>query len=327
MTPDDLDEVWANLPLPSSSSELEARELPSAAEVWLAVDRSRRPHLLVQVPAGTVLSDTSTHGMRVGVAGHEIPGRGPSHYIDLTCIADSVRAKFAVVAADIVRAVEGIAVPQRPAAVAAALSQWRWFWDVDPESLTASDAVGLFGELWFLTRWCGPNPDAVAAWEASQGARHDFQWSQWSVEVKTTAAAGPAVHRISPLSQLEDPDSGRLYLFSLRLQRDRLSRNTLTSLVEAASNALVAHPDVLSVFLSRLAVRGYSPASRGRALQGYRIGGEMLYEVSAGFPRLTTSALAPLLPTGVGGISYELDTSACGEWLRATAPKWPPTSV
>ncbi len=158
MTPDDLESVWTSLPLPGSTTELEARELSHGADMWLAVDRSRHVHLLLRVPDGSTLPDAKTHGMRVVVAAHAIPGRGAAHYVDLTCVADTVRAKFAVVAADIVRAVDGAPVDHRLSLVAAALSQWRWFWDVDADALTATDAVGLFGELWFLTRWCGVTP-------------------------------------------------------------------------------------------------------------------------------------------------------------------------
>ena len=97
--------------------------------------------------------------------------------------------------------------------------------------------VGLFGELWFLVQWAGPSAGSVQAWEASDGARHDFQWPQYSVEVKATSRSGPIVHSIQISNSWRTLRTGDLYLYSLRVARDALAANTVTSLVRSLVNA------------------------------------------------------------------------------------------
>lgn len=324
MTPETLETAWASLALAGSPYQLEATEVDRAADVWVALDHSGGRHLLVRVPDGATLPTSQTQGLRAVVARHRIAGRADASYVDLSCASEAVLPRYAVVAADVVSDVANHPAEDRLPRIAATLSQWRWFWDVDPEGLSPADAVGLFGELWFLTRWVGASSESVAAWAASEGARHDFQWPDFSVEVKTTTNLGSPRHRINSLGQLEDAETGNLFLFSLRISRDRLAQNTLGSLVRAITTALVRDPQALATFQSRLGVRGYTPANRGLSARGYRIAGEALYLVTDGFPRLTHAMLGDLLPHGVGGISYELEMSACEPWLRTTtSDAWP----
>lgn len=326
MTPENLRGIWDGLSTPTDAESLEAIE-SQVADVWLALDHSGRRHLLLLVPPGTQLATGDTHGLSVSVSRHRISGRGDAHYVDLSCTVDAVADRFEVVAADILRALSGAGPGERVHQLASVLSQWRWFWDVDPDGLSEGDALGLFGELWFLIQWAGAGPDAVRAWQGSEGSRHDFQWPQRSVEVKTTSKAGPSTHRISPLHQLEDPESGDLYLFSVRVSRDRLARNSLAGLVEAIGQRLASDPVTLELFHAKVAARGFSPTPSGRAHHGYRILGEELYAVAQDFPRLTQAGLGSL-PDAVVDVSYVLDMTACSPWLVARSPaEWRPSDA
>lgn len=165
----------------------------------------------------------------------------------------------------------------------------------------------------------------MRAWDASNGARHDFAWPTSSVEVKTTSRSGAAVHSIQHLDQLADPESGQLFLFSLRIVRDSLAANSVRSLATAARNALGSDPPSRADLTSKLASRGYTPTGRAEADVGYRVVEEALYRVADGFPRLLLQQFPQGLPHGVAGISYQLDMSACGPWRTdATADRWSP---
>jgi hypothetical protein len=246
-------------------------------------------------------------------------------YIDLTCLDPAVAPTFAAVASDI----SDEAVPAEPegrrSRVIAALNEWRWFWSVDPAILTSSDALGLFGELWFLLRWAGVSAQSISAWEASNGARHDFQWPERSVEVKVTSRAGPVVHNVQHLDQLADAESGDLYLFSLQVRRDALAANTLTTLVDAAMGALSTDPVTRAELLSKVGRRGYTPAAREESAVPYRVIEESLYRVGDGFPRLTSDSFAGGLPAAITNVSYQLDINACADWqIGTTSAAWPP---
>ena len=325
MTPEEFQAVWNDLPTPSVTTHLEATELSAGSGVWAGRDHADRQHLLVRVPDGEPLEVTGTHGLSVVVARHRITGHADASYIDLVCLDPAVTATFAAVASDIADEATQAEPGSRRSRVVAALNEWRWFWGVDPTRLSATDAVGLFGELWFLIRWVGVSPDSVQAWEGSNSARHDFQWRERSVEVKATSRSGAVVHTIQHLEQLEDAESGDLYLYSLRVARDALAANTLAVLVETVTASLQNHPTARAELLAKLGKRGYTPAGRDQSAVPYRVLDEGLYRVSSGFPRLTRASFAHGLPLGVTKVSYQLDMNSCGNWLVGTTPSaWQP---
>jgi hypothetical protein len=296
--------------------------------VWIAKDDSARQHLLVQVPDKTSLDISETHGLGVSVTRHRVPERPDATYIDLVCLDPAVALTFAAVATDMATRTTRADLQSRLGEAIATLNEWRWFWGVDPAHLSASDAVGLFGELWFLIQWAGVSPANVEAWHASDGSRHDFQWPSYSVEVKATSRSGPVAHTVQNLEQLEDAEDGALYLYSLRVARDTLAFNTVSSLVEIAINAVGGQPDVRADLLQKLGRRGYTPAERDQAVVPYRVIEQGLYRVADGFPRLTRASFSDELPVGIGRVSYQLEMAACHKWLIGTEPAaWPPASL
>jgi hypothetical protein len=326
VTPEEFLAIWRDLPSPVQPGQLEAHEVTAISGVWVAKDSSDHHHLLVQVPDETKLDIPGTHGLGIQVTKHRIPDRPDSTYIDLACLDPAVAATFAAVAADVANQAVQADPQHRLTDVTRTLNEWRWFWGVDPAHLTASDAIGLFGELWFMIQWAGVSSASVQAWHASEGSRHDFQWAEYSVEVKATSRSGPVVHTVQNLEQLEDPENGILYLYSLRVARDALAVNTVSSLVEIAVNALGDQPDARADLLQKLGRRGYTPAERDQAMIPYRIIEQGLYSVTGGFPRLTRASFTYGLPTGIGVVSYQLEMAACHEWQISTdADSWPPS--
>ena len=319
MTPEDLLHAWTGLESPDSG-HLTAREV--ATGVWVAIDADHQRHLLLEVPEATQAPLTVTHGLQVAVARHRVLGRGPAAYVDLQCLDSAVLPTFAAVTADVIAHL-GDAVPaaSRAQVVSEALNRWQWFWDVDPDRLSDNEAVGLFGELWFLIQWVGVSPETAHGWQASESSRHDFQWPLLSVEVKATARRrqGATVHQVQHLDQLADPESGELLLFSVRLTMDTLAHNTLGTLVAYVLDRLPSPPD-RDLFLRKLSRRGYTPAPATRANVAYRVQEEELYRVDETFPRLTAASFSSELPAAVGDVSYTLDMSACRPWLIGSAP-------
>jgi len=316
-----LEEIWTRLEPPADASLLNATSLGD--NVWAAIDHLGQRHLLLLVPEESANPTLpSTRGLQAVVARHRVAGQEPADYLDLVCLAAEVATTFSAVAADVVEDVTGHPLATRMTTAVAALGRWQWFWGVDSQQLSDREALGLFGELWFMRRWSGVSPESVEAWNAVDNARHDFQWRERSVEVKTSGhrTGGAVVHRIAHLDQLADPESGTLYLFSLRIVRDELARNTLAGLVETIGADLGRDPVAFDAFSRKLAARGYNPAHRAHHEGGYRILGERLYEVRADFPRLTSDLFAAGLPSGVGEVSYTLDMAACDPWLVTTTP-------
>jgi len=321
MNVDELDHAWRGIRTPDISTSLEAVPV-SGNEVWAAVDHEGRRHLLLQVPDGTEAPPTTTRGLQVTVARHQVEGREPAEYLDLMCLSDDVTATFTAVTADIGAEAGTVGQSERVAAVVAALSRWQWFWGVEPGALSAQDALGLFAELWFLHRWTGGGPTVIDAWSASAGSRHDFQWRERSVEVKAAVrrADGGVLHRIHHLDQLADPEQGRLYMFSMHVVHDQLARNTLPALIDRIDSGLRGDPRARDEFSRKVGHRGYSPAHAHRYDNPYRVLSEHVYRVVPGFPRLTDGSFVGGLPAGVTDVSYVIDMAVCDPWMVASTP-------
>ena len=325
MTPSDLEKIWSDLPRAQFGqlSGIRAPRLPPHVPVYVAVDSERRRQLLVVLPSGVEpLEETVTRGLEVRTDELRVGGSSAQTYIQLICLQPGHYSTFAALAASIVAGIE--TDPSDPkAAVTRCLDRWRSFWTVDQSGLTREQALGLFGELWFLLRWMGLlSSTSIARWQGPLGARHDFQWPAASVEVKTAASGSGTlpIHFIANLDQLDASEVGQLYLFSLHVADDALAANSLPILVGQITAALDRDPDGLVSFSERLAKCGYNPAESTRYARPLRVLSEELYRVDDSFPKLTTHSFPSGLPAGVGEVSYSLAMSACLPWRVAIAP-------
>jgi hypothetical protein len=320
MSPSELRQVWEAVARPPIG-RLNGRRVPETV-AWAAVDPMGLWHLLILVaPSEAKLTNPPTRGLRVTTEVMQIADEVPATHIDLACVEPAFADTFVAFALDVLKALEGSEVPRT--AVLSVLERWRRFWSVD-QGLSEDAALGLFGELWFLERWMSL-PAGVRRWLGPERARHDFQWDDASVEVKTSRSGGDGapVHRIASLDQLADPERGRLWLFSLHVTRDVLAANTLPALVSRVELALAAHPAEHAAFMDHLASCNYSPAHADRYDRRWRILSEQLYSVEGGFPRLLVGRFAGGLPAGVRDVSYTLDMAACANWCIADRPSAP----
>lgn len=328
MTLEDLELSWAALRPPGTVDGISGRRaagVPSDRPVYLAVDCSGRRHVLVQVPDETgPLNEVDTRSLRVSLARFTVGSNPESRYVDLVCMDHDQQATFTAIAQDLIRSISCSEGPSKEV-VLGTLSRWRSFWSANAAGMSNEEALGLFGELWFLRRWLGPPGLAtVSRWQVTETARHDFQWQTASVEVKTavTQSTGAPVHHITSLDQLADPETGSLYLFSLQVCDDALAGNTLHRLVAAITEGLQGESHALTILLERLALRGYSPDDHRAPARPLRVVAERLYRVRNGFPRLLRSSFGRGgMPNGVVHVSYRLDLAACENWLVARQPQ------
>lgn len=327
MTLDELESSWSAVLSPTTADAISGRRamgLPHDRPVYLAVDGHAHRHLLIQVPDATApVSQRETKSLEVVTARFQVGPNPEALYVDLACTDPNQHPTFSAIAQDLIRSLRTSPGPLRDS-ILNALARWRAFWSTKATGLSREDALGLFGELWFMRRWLGQaSAQGIERWQVTENARHDFQWPAASVEVKTTAtrAAGDPVHQIASLDQLADPEQGQLYLFSLQVCDDALATNTLHTLVEGLAGDLQSNFAALTVVNEKLAARGYTPADRQAASRTLRVVAERLYRVGEGFPRLVRSSFQPAgLPAGVIDVGYAIDLAACQPWLIATSP-------
>jgi hypothetical protein len=329
VTPNELELIWSKLPaaLPSQFSGKRVPGLNPVNPIYLAIDASGTRSLLVAIPSSTAAPQwlTTTKSLVIRIDALEIGDSQRRTYLHLVCTRPDHHATFAALVSNIIESIK--AFPTNSVAiVGSCVEKWRSFWSVTQVRLTRDQALGLFGELWFLYRWLGKiSRSNVEGWRGPLGARHDFQWNSASVEVKA-AASGPnvaAVHIISSLSQLEDAESGQLFLFSLHVADDVLARNTLPAIVTRIVEAIGSDVDLLGAFNERLAAAGYNPANAQAYERPLRVLKEELYVVNKDFPRLTKERLVGVLFPAIGDISYSLSMAGCVEFRVATSPDDP----
>ena len=327
MTLEELESSWSSIQPPSVPDGISGRRatgLPANRAVYVAIDSRQRRHLLVQVPDDTApVNQRETRSLEVITGRFQVGSNPELLYVDLVCTDSAQHATFSAITQDLIRSLRQSPGPLRDT-ILSALARWRAFWTVKTSGMSREEALGLFGEMWFLRRWLGPiSATTIRRWQATDAARHDFQWAAASVEVKTatTQSLIAPTHRIVSLEQLADPEHGQLHLFSLQVSDDALSANTLHGLVASLTADLQTDFRALSEFNEKLAARGYSPADQNAPARTLRILGERLYLVAPDFPRLSRQTFLPSgLPAAVVGIEYTINLAVCDSWLIATDP-------
>ena len=327
MTLEEMETAWSSLetpPFPEGVSGKRAPGMPLERAAYLAVDGRGRRHLLILVPDNTTpFVQRETRGLEVTTARFQVGSNPEALYVDLVCIDHAQNPTFSAVSQDMLRTLASPHGLLRDDIISA-LARWRAFWSTRADGMSKEDALGLFGELWFMRRWLSPvSAEIVGRWQATENARHDFQWAEVSIEVKATASRSPGgpTHSISSLDQLDNPEQGQLFLFSLQVSEDALAVNSLHSLVEGLVIELHHDFQALANLNDKLASRGYSPADRTAPARKFRVLAERLYRVDEGFPRITRETFQPVgLPSGVVDVGYTIDLAACQQWLMATDP-------
>jgi hypothetical protein len=291
-------------------------------QLYVAVDHEGRRHILLPLSGGeTGFSDEKSRGLSVKERRLELDDHDARLFLDASCGDRKDNEAFDAVIADVARRLDGGDTPV--GAVSVTLSRWRRFWDSGPVGgLSAEQMRGLFAELWFAARWLMPvDRSHIGSWFGPTGARHDFQWSDVSVEVKATNSARGHIHRINGLDQLVPPGRGCLYLFSMRLREEQGGKYTLPGMVEEIAKLLERDAAALDNFEQNLVRVGYSPIHAERYEETrFWVADQRLFAVTGRFPRITPESFVGGLLPGVEAVQYEINLGVCPDQCLASKP-------
>jgi hypothetical protein len=300
----------------------------SGVQIVAGVDSYGQRHILVKLDEEMPdPPEQRTRGLSLRVRNLAEPGADQGRYIDIECHEAAGHAALGVIGNEIIEAVASES-HDPGAAVSRVVSRWRRFWGQIPQSLlSVQEQVGLFAELWFLLTWLAshlPLSQAVSRWRGPLGARHDFESTGISFEVKASMAARGPAHRIHGLTQLEPPESGDLFLFSLHVRNEDGATNSLPAIVRRGQQLAAADLAVAERLEDLLAKAGYSASHEAEYEKlRLRIVAEGMYRVSGDFPRLVRTSFPGGVPGGVDGIEYDINLGGFGHLLvasRATDP-------
>ncbi|MGW5608864.1 PD-(D/E)XK motif protein [Streptomyces sp. NPDC003753] len=306
-----VEQRWTALETEQTTGEhrLRVSQLPVTTEQGLlsaAVDHDGHRHILVPIP---------THGkIRSGLDGPVLQLRKRpledaetyQTYADLACLRPDLNDLFTELCVDVLSAAAKL--PENPVkALYRVLDRWKALFRTKGAPLGPEQLAGLFGELLVLDRLLQRDSSAHRLWRGPQGHHHDFSAGGVAIEVKSSAKSEGRRPRIHGLDQLDAPEGGVLCLAWFRLRRIH-SGDSGIGFAQLLDRIFRSCDDEITL-LDLLAEAGYraTDAEHYRDVR-YAVDEEAWYEVTHGFPRLTTRSLAAAgVPVAVVDVEYTID--------------------
>jgi hypothetical protein len=320
-----IDEVtWERLTPPTGERLIARQPLPDVTNRLLcALDSMGNRHLLLMLDQEDVqFSDKKSRGLHIATRNLLVQGQKASNFIDIECLDVAGFAILNIIGGEI--AVELTEDNDPIDIVTKVLTKWRRFWGQLPlHVLTKEKQLGLFAEIFFLSRWLIPmmGPTAINAWHGPWGSRHDFEWVDKSVEVKATTNSRGHIHRIHGVEQLSAPEKGPLYLFSLCLREESGGTNNLPGLIEECRKKLENPVEFVNTYYNALIQIGYSNVHQDEyAKLNFRVAEALVYIVDKDFPRLTLSTFPTGMPLGIEYLEYEINLNSFTSLVVAHTP-------
>lgn len=318
--------VWNQLSKPSGEELIARNPFPDKIIcLFCALDKKGHRHILIPLKeTDNEYNDTKSKGFIAITRALSIHGSTCKKYLDIECIDVNGYSIFNLVGSEIFDKINNTTQPVVEE-VKRVIFKWRRFWGNFPQNLLSrEEQIGLFAELWFLSVWLIPKigPSGVLAWSGPCGSKNDFELTNLSIEVKATMNSRGRIHKISNLYQLENPENGPLYLFSMCLSEDSTSLNNLTSLIDNCFNQISDSPELLDFFESSLYKAGYSPVYRDvYSEMKIHLIEENLFIVKDDFPRIINSCFLPRISTGVEHIEYIINLNSFNHLIICNNPK------
>lgn len=269
-----------------------ARRLPNGEQaILVGAHRPSLPHP-VKLP--------SAKGFRLEQV-EDIPEGDSFAWLAITLLDDKEQGIFEAMVLDLLDLLGGpTPSPQSPKSATGLLIErikaWQEFMDRNEIGLlSASEEIGLVGELEFLHRMLHLGLDPVVAiecWKGPFGGNQDFQLGTGAIEVKATLAGGSFPAKISNLDQLDSSQISPLFLAALRLKQapEGASLGDLASAIIARISHL-SHTEVR--FRLALMKAGFIESHSEKYLRRFVVELCQVFQVDQGFPRLTRGNIPP----------------------------------
>lgn len=225
--------------------------------------------------------------------------------VALVLSSDDLVETFSVMCYDLAMRSQGaVSADAALATVIKALGNWsKLLRQRKTVGMTSSEALGLFGELLVLKSLleeCSLDKSTVIqGWRGPHGDARDIGFNQGRIEVKARHSTRALALKISSLDQLDN--CGGLLYVTLNLVSPSKNGLCLKSLSARLSELLVSIPDAGTEFHRKLELSGFDP-NAAISNRAFSLDERIVYEIRAGFPRLTRSSV----PQGIVEANYEI---------------------
>ena len=323
-----LSDLWTRLDAmrPSGDSLVSRTAIPELTDrVKCALDSAGHRHLLVTLMTGEDgVHDAKSRGLSVTTKELAVDQHASGIYIDLHCLEATGYPVLDIICNELANELNESG-RQPNEIIRRLLTKWRRFWgQLTGNLLSYEEQLGLFAELWFLSKWLLPRLGApgLCLWRGPQGSRHDFEWPDKSVEVKATSQARGRILRVNGLDQLDSPMKGPLYLFCMRVRDEMGSVHHIPALVEACRDQISSDVDALMQFENLLIQTGYTlPDEEEYAKRRFRIAEEAMFEVRDDFPRLSRECFTDLISPAIESLEYVINLNGHDHLIVARKPE------
>ena len=315
--------IWENLEANSAIGENYNAKLAFPSQIdWMycAIDYEKKRHILVRISEQDHdYVDDRSKGLKVSTSIWETPKNEKFRIYDLQCLDKAGYSVLDIMASEIVE--ERKRCDDISEIITKLLAKWREFWSQEKkEILSTTEQIGLFGELWFFSKWLFPyyGQKAIFNWKGPSNSLHDFEFSNCSIEVKATTNTRGRIHTINGLSQLQKPEHVDLILFSLLLHEENGGEYTLKKIVDECINKLEGHSEAINYINKSLSKAGYfSFLDHEYQKTRYKIENGFLYLVHDDFPRLTYQSIPKDELIGIEKVNYEINLNTYSHLIIA----------
>ena len=196
--------------------------------------------------------------------------------------------------------------------VESALNDWSDIFIKNAKGLNEQTHMGLIGELITLRDLASIHgPAALESWQGYEGERHDFRMGNNAIEVKVTTKPGLSVS-INGVSQLSEPDDGKLVLRFIRLEKTPGGKITLPSMLNELSEVGISTPTIVDAILKL----GGKLEDLTDETKSYTFIESIFYNVENGFPRISPSSFTgSSTPKGISNIKYTTDLTHASSFI------------
>lgn len=226
---------------------------------------------------------------------------------------------FSVLCEDLMTSIETVSTEQ--ALIAELFNRFeKWkslFETAGIQGLSGEEQRGLFGELFLLRKLLREfknSINVVGSWVGCEKQIRDFQYRDWSIEVKTTQGNNHQRLHISSERQLDTTHLQHLFLYHLSLEPRQSTEETLNDVVYSIRDLLRPDFRALNRFNAKLVEGRYFDHHTTLYIDtGYIVREESFYHVYGDFPRIEEQDIR----SGVGDVKYSIIVSQASGYVQS----------
>lgn len=274
-------------------------------------DEFGKLHFAIEIESSSKdkIASPNVNGLTIVLNQYRLGGKSPSTFVDVCCGIPSYVEEFTQIIKEISKDILETELPPIDI-VNRVISNWKTFWAVQNKNiLSDEEQIGLICELITLQQLLKINPEnGLRSWIGPLGSKHDFNFSEWTLEVKGTRGNTHS-HTINGIDQLKPADNKKLAFcsFALVIAQGDHCVSLQSCILDVTNRLLLQHPNLIVRFNELIAQAGYSPLfSEEYSSLKVEIHSAAMHHVDHTFPKLTSDNLINPLDKRITSVCFNV---------------------